>query len=97
MPQGPDWPGRDEGRGRRECCGGMKAPMPLPEPTGSGLSANCFALAQEKQEKILYSPDARGTVLNSLPERTVKGKNFSCAPEAGCLPWRRGRLRGGSS
>ena len=64
----------------------MAAAMPLLEPTGNGLGADCFALVWIEKEKKLYGLNASGVAPMALSAAKVRELGFDEMPKAGWLP-----------
>ena len=64
----------------------MAAAMPLLEPTGNGLGADCFALVWIEKEKKLYGLNASGAAPMALSAAKVRELGFAEMPKAGWLP-----------
>ncbi len=64
----------------------MAAAMPLLEPTGNGLGADCFALVWMEKEKKLYGLNASGAAPMALSAAKVRELGFDEMPKAGWLP-----------
>ena len=64
----------------------MAAAMPLLEPTGNGLGADCFALVWMEKDQKLYGLNASGRAPLALSAQTVRELGFAQMPKTGWLP-----------
>ena len=64
----------------------MAGAMPLLEPTGNGLGADCFALVWIEREKKLYGLNASGVAPAALSAEKVRALGCKVMPEEGWLP-----------
>ena len=64
----------------------MAGAMPLLEPTGNGLGADCFALVWIEREKKLYGLNASGAAPMALSAEKVRALGCKAMPEEGWLP-----------
>jgi len=75
-----------EGGNAMDAAVAMAAAMPLMEPTGNGLGADCFALVWVEKEKKLYGLNASGVSPASISGDKLKVMGMTEIPKFGWTP-----------
>lgn len=64
----------------------MASLLPLMEPTGNGLGADCFALVWSAKDQKLFGLDGSGVAPKNLSAKDVKDAGYESVPFEGWLP-----------